>query len=554
MGGTTTRERMGRIAAVLFALVMAVGIGGLALAPAAHAEPVGQFTVSGSLTGSVSAYRVFEADVDGETNGASNVEWNSAYEGAVLAFLDKPVASTGGSTTYGKWLFDNGLVSVDLTGKSAAAMTAADKAAHDSAANALAFIAEEITASSGVTKKSGLLITADGSFSNNLAKAVKESGASATASEAMDGGSAIFTGLDEGFYLFSCEGSAPVWTPVGGTETGATLKDDSILALGKLVYDEATDAYGELTDAGMGDNVKFQVTGTLPATAQSTAYIYNLEDKLPAGLAYVDGSLKAYTADASGSQILDITSAFAIALDSSSNTLTAKCADLYNTATIAPEAKKVVFEYEVRLTTSATMGTSFNTNSATLTYGKEGDELQTTPDSADVATFELDILKVSSEDGKPLKGAKFTIEKDGRYLQLDGTLGDGEYQFESEADGTVKVPQLAPGSYTLTEVAAPAGFELPSVTATDVEIEDTINVEAGTLDDLTATATNGVVITADVNSGVVEVTIENDPSTVLPITGMTPDQTGTVIGILLVAAGAIVLVVRSRRSGKGERA
>lgn len=63
------------------------------------------------------------------------------------------------------------------------------------------------------------------------------------------------------------------------------------------------------------------------------------------------------------------------------------------------------------------------------------------------------IRKIDGDTKQPLEGAEFQITKS------DGTLvGDATYT--TEADGSILLPDLAPGSYVITETKAPEGYVL----------------------------------------------------------------------------------------------
>lgn len=93
------------------------------------------------------------------------------------------------------------------------------------------------------------------------------------------------------------------------------------------------------------------------------------------------------------------------------------------------------------------------------------------------ATCSFTLTKVDSENpSTKLSGAKFTVSQtmgEGddavtKYVQADGTMGTEAYEFETAADsdvkGTFSIASLATGDYTITEIAAPTGYDMPSTT------------------------------------------------------------------------------------------
>ncbi len=67
----------------------------------------------------------------------------------------------------------------------------------------------------------------------------------------------------------------------------------------------------------------------------------------------------------------------------------------------------------------------------------------------------------SAQEG-PLSGAKFTIKTDGGYVMTDGSLSKDTVELTTGEDGTLIISNmLHPGTYTITETAAPQGYQLP---------------------------------------------------------------------------------------------
>ncbi|WP_368018926.1 Cna B-type domain-containing protein [Olsenella sp. AGMB03486] len=67
----------------------------------------------------------------------------------------------------------------------------------------------------------------------------------------------------------------------------------------------------------------------------------------------------------------------------------------------------------------------------------------------------------SAQEG-PLPGAKFTIQTADSYVMTDGSLSKDKVELTTGNDGTIFISnKLHPGTYTITETAAPQGYQLP---------------------------------------------------------------------------------------------
>lgn len=87
-------------------------------------------------------------------------------------------------------------------------------------------------------------------------------------------------------------------------------------------------------------------------------------------------------------------------------------------------------------------------------------------------SFGFSLLKKGvSADGKTdegaLSGAEFTIKTDGGYVKGDGSITKDEVTLTTDSDGMIVVSnKLLPGKYTITEITAPSGYQLPKGTMT----------------------------------------------------------------------------------------
>ncbi|ERI65306.1 Cna protein B-type domain protein, partial [Clostridium sp. ATCC BAA-442] len=96
---------------------------------------------------------------------------------------------------------------------------------------------------------------------------------------------------------------------------------------------------------------------------------------------------------------------------------------------------------------------------------------------------ELIIQKRDSATGQPLPGAEFRITTAaGCEVGLDGVIGDSTLTqngvFTTDNNGEIRVTNLAPGAYVLTEIKAPQGYvmDAPSTNVVIGEGGDTQTV------------------------------------------------------------------------------
>ena len=103
------------------------------------------------------------------------------------------------------------------------------------------------------------------------------------------------------------------------------------------------------------------------------------------------------------------------------------------------------------------------------------------------------VKKVDSATGKPLSGAEFRITTSaGCEVGLNGVIGTSTLTqngiFTTDSNGEIKVSNLAPGTYVLTELKAPDGYVMDTTSTNvvignggDTQIVTVKNSKAGTL-------------------------------------------------------------------------
>jgi len=156
-----------------------------------------------------------------------------------------------------------------------------------------------------------------------------------------------------------------------------------------------------------------------------------------------------------------------------------------------------------------------------------------------VYTYGIRISKIDEETKNGLRGAVFTLSKNGETVVFAGENGNYHVAAEGE-NGTDKVMSgengllllkgLDTGEYVLKETKAPDGY---------VKLQNSINISIGD-ENLDGKAENGKTEYAD---GYVPVTVENDKGFTLPVTGGIGTTLFNVAGLSLMGCGVLMLLV-----------
>ena len=318
------------------------------------------------------------------------------------------------------------------------------------------------------------------------------------------------------------------------------------------------------TTASVGDTVDFTVSTTVPNVVGYDEFYFVVTDTLSKGLTFNNdvevtvGGVETtvpyeveYTTDATTGKTTVV-----ITFDAEEF---AKLNDKMGQA--------IVITYSATLNSEAATE-KVNSNEVVIEYSNdpETDEHgKTNTDVVYIYTYGFDFTKKNSA-GEVLEGAEFVLKlADGNYATFDengvytGKVATKELAtvLTSGEDGTFAVSGLEARSYTLVEVTAPEGYNLP-----DFEFTFTISQELnedGTLKtasfDYTAddnnNAANGYisVTNSDVaTSKTFEVTVLNAKEGELPTTGGIGTTIFTVVGILVMVIAGAALVIRNRKN------
>lgn len=483
------------LAVLTLALAMAV--------PAFAASSTGTITIDNAVTGTTyKAYRIFDLEsYDTDKNAYSyklNTKWNDF-------------------STYSTTIDSNTVSATDFFSVNSAGYIEWNGAKKDAGADfaklAKAFAVEK-----------------------NIACDKAETASSATVT---------FTDLTLGYYLVDT--SLGSLCSLDTTDPSVTINEknsDTTIEKKIVITGIAGDEKVDSNSAGIGDTVNFSITITVKDGAPKG---YVLHDKL-SGLTFNSNSLEVKVGKTTLTPNTDYTLV--------TNPTDGDSFDVKFKDGILKTNDVVVVTYSATVAANATIGGEGNTNIAKLKYsGKVSTEEKTT-----TYVWKLNVHKYtlnSTNDEVALNGAKFVLyRKDGTdkkyYAKLTGGKIDGWVTNQSDATtletsgtGDISIEGLNVGTYYLEETEAPAGYN--KLTG-PIEVEITA----------TTSATSGSETVHYKNSSETSYTpatdatvkVLNSAGTQLPSTGGIGTTLFYVIGGVLMAVAAVLLVTKKRMNNK----
>lgn len=387
-------------------------------------------------------------------------------------------------------------------------------------------------------------------------------------------------------------------------------KDSDIPTVEKKVYDEEFavndeektygEGYNDVADWNIGDRVPFKLIGSIPDMDAYDTYQYIFHDTISAGLRLDIDSFDVYVAQeknqdpvALGWKEIDPAN---YELTQTEDGFTLKIDNLKEFPYVDEEGRNYILVfYDAVLNENAEIGLPGNENSAYLEFSNNpnGDGLgRTTEDTVIVFTYELDGTKVDGADvNTKLADAQFVLLNgakteaamvvDGKvtgWVKVDSEAAAGDVQMPGTYEGWLELNQqhngliltsaenglfniagLDDGTYYLREIQAPNGYNLLENDVKLVITADTANgqawnsgIAADALRGLTIAVNDGEPQPGNTETGVVNVTVENNQGATLPETGGMGTTLFYIIGGLLVVGAGILLVVRIRMKAHNE--
>lgn len=377
--------------------------------------------------------------------------------------------------------------------------------------------------------------------------------------------------VDPGYYLV-----VPALGSTGSNDRGT----DAMLT--NVVADEAADIqlkseyptvsktidgeHGSMDQ--IGKEITFTVKSKVPDTTNFKTYNMKFTDTFTDGLTFVPGSVKVTI----GGDTMAATTDYTVTEPSGGdNTLAIELVDVIGHITGSQYAtgEEIVITYKAKLNKNAIVDDNPETNEVKINYSNDpngGFGGETEIDKDKVYTFDIDLHKYAAgNESAYLAGAEFKLydnEGDAKAETPDTAIkfvkvDDTHYRVATADEittpdgltitdtittvntGMVNIDGLGEGDYWLKETKAPSGFNKP-------EDPFKINIDAqfaadGTLQTSTVTV-DSTANTANDHT----VKIENRQGTLLPGTGGMGTIAFTIVGIAVVAGGAVWLTKRNR--------
>lgn len=522
------------------------------------------------------AYQIFKAKVADEGSKgkvASDIEWPSTTIGP------KVVAAIKGSAKYKEI--------VDADGAAALADGAtAPVVAEWLAKNVTGTSASSATSSEGTRVAPGDVLYA-------IAAAITDETPAGNSIKVDDS----WTRPDaygDGYYLFVPDGltnpakpntgTSPIFAIVGGNLVTVTEKTSIPTVTKKVRDDKSTSVWADKADSQMGQDVQYQLTGTVADNiATFGTYYYEFHDELSTGLTADLDSVEVKVNDVTVSKnaTVNAVTGYDAAIDNETNTLTVKFANLKAAAERAGvtlnEQSKVVVTYKAKLdpnkVENVTVGGEGNLNTVRLIYSNNpmsADKGESVPDVVRDYTYALKLVKKDHQSKNKLENVGFTIQatdpddnadgsaSKGKYVQELGNLGETPHEFFTDENGEIYIKGLDAGTYTVHEQTALGNYnslkDFTFTISTQASGADSLHKteeEAQTVTVTRTAETSDLVILDDTTQtdGTVTLTVENKKGSGLPLTGLNG------VTFTWIAGGAVLCIgvahlIRSRKQAE----
>ena len=366
--------------------------------------------------------------------------------------------------------------------------------------------------------------------------------ATATAPAAAEGktySTVTFSDLKLGYYLVDT--TLGTLCSLDTTNPDVVMQEKNEVPVNvKTVEEDSTSLYGEKNDADIGQTVNFKST----ITAQAGAENYVFHDTMSAGLTYtgVTGiTLNGATVDDSN---------YTVVTEGLSDGCTFEVRFTQAFCDTLKANDQIVISYTATLNENAVIAGVGNPNTSKLSYGDSSNTKTTLPSETITYTWDMDILKYANGDeNKVLADAEFVLLNSGKTKvativngKLTGWVDvpeavDGKITWPANtvlttnASGKIEIDGLDADTYYLREVKAPNGYNKLA-------------------EDVTVTITGATVVEGKLTYTTVVAKVNNQSGAELPSTGGMGTTIFYVLGGVLMAGAAILLVTKKKMSNE----
>lgn len=414
---------------------------------------------------------------------------------------------------------------------------------------------------------SATLAAKDGeNMSEGLKSALKAWTATATAAATAesDGSALNFKELAYGYYVVTTTQGDQVIS-VDSTMPNVTIVDKNSSTPKDLNKTASSN------DVSIGDTVTYTVSFKTSnyygaGTEAKEIVSYTIEDTLPEFLS--DVTVTSIIVDNDGNDTTtndrtNVTDQFA------DKKIVIDWYDEANHQFLYDNGATVTITYTAVVTDKAAIDGNGNTNKVTVTWTTKGG-VEPGPDKVatdeTIFTYAIALKKVNNK-GNALPGAVFqfpfyvksTVDANGAYIYAGTTAGTGlTNQITTPDSGVIVVKGVKSGSYEITEITAPAGYNkltapvtVKAVKTGSTSTHTTVYLDKdGNVVDASATATE---VKVDIDTiAATAVVVVNKAGTELPSTGGMGTTVFYVLGAVLVL-GAVVLLVTKKRMSDANR-
>lgn len=363
------------------------------------------------------------------------------------------------------------------------------------------------------------------------------------------------------------------------------------------------DSYEDATDASVGDTITWKVSASVPSKVDELK-VYKLTDKMSNALTWVNetsAELTIATTPAITGGSLIATTDYTLTKPNDNTpggTWTIEFTEAGRKKLADNNVTAIDVTFKTLLNSNANIGSTGNLNDAQLDYSNaiypttdtsnpnngKNPGTDVIKDQAIVYAFGIGIVKVDgtnittklsgvtfdlySYDGEATTVTETVLKEGGTPIKVSEKVADtaGQYVVDpagndtltTDTNGKINVEGLKNGNYYLVETKTNEGYNLLK---DPVKVQINVTYETKSETKITKDSSGNVTSTTTVstktftggkdNSGVYEITIENNKGFSLPVTGGTGTLLASLIGILLMGGGAFVFI-SSRKKKKAE--